>query len=180
MENIPQDVLWHHCWKQSRTKTWEAESLWCQQRNGYMKCTPGPWYSAPGVLGSFVSLVWCTDFQTFYRDQRNSCHTMGDKTQQEAGFWASSPALLVSELSWWCYFFKLSDLIADSGLWYFQICQGHSALWMPQKPFQLGVLALINKKQTLILAISVFSIYHYPMCTHPDSSWPNGLCRSHI
>ena len=36
---------------------------------------------------------------------------------------------------------------ADSGPWYFQVCQGHSALWMPQMPFQLRVLALTNKKQ---------------------------------
>ena len=106
---------------------------------------PGPWYSAPGVLSSFVSLVWCTDWHTFHKDQRNSCHTMGDKTRQEAGSWVLSSALMVSELSWWRYFFKMSDLIADSGPWYFQVCQGHSALCMPQMPFQLRVLALISE-----------------------------------
>ena len=106
---------------------------------------PGPWHLALDVLSSFVSLVWCTDFHTFHGDQRNSCHTMGDKTRQEAGSWVLSPALMVSELSWWRYFFKMSDLIAESGPWYFQVCQGHSALWMPQMPFQLRVLALISE-----------------------------------
>ena len=105
---------------------------------------PWPWHSAPGVLSSFVSLVWCTDFHTFHGDQRNSCHTMGDKTRQEARSWVLSPALMVSEVSWWRCFFKMSDLIADSGPWYFQVCQGHSALWLPQMPFQLRVLALIS------------------------------------
>ena len=38
-------------------------------------------------------------------------------------------------------------MIGDSGPWYFQVCQDHSALWMPQKPFQFRVLALISKKQ---------------------------------
>ena len=28
-----------------------------------------------------------------------------------------------------------------------QVCQGHSALWRPQKPFQLRVLALRSEKQ---------------------------------
>ena len=67
----------------------------------------GPWHSALSVLSSFVSLIWFTDFHTFDGDQQNSCHTMGDKTRQEAGSWALSPALMVSELSWWRYFFKL-------------------------------------------------------------------------
>ena len=98
-------------------------------------------------LSSFVSLVWCTDFHTFHKDQWISCHTMGDKNGQEAGSWNLSPALIVSELSWWRYFFKLSDLIAGSGPWYFQVCQGHSTLRTPQKPFDLWVLVLISKKQ---------------------------------
>ena len=67
----------------------------------------GPWHSVPGVLSSFVSAVWCTDFHTFHGDQWNSCHTMGDKFRQEAGSWALSRALMVSELFWWRYFFKL-------------------------------------------------------------------------
>ena len=121
----------------------------------------GPWHSVPGVLSSFLSLVWCTHFHTFERDQRNSWHTMSDKIQQEAGSRALSLALMVSELSWWRYFFKLSNLIADSGPWYFPVCQGHSALWEPWMPRELWVLALISKNH--LLAISVFSVCYYPM-----------------
>ena len=72
---------------------------------------------------------------------------MGGKTRQETGSWALSQALVVSDNSWWRYFFKLSDLIAGSDQWCFQVCQGHSALWMPLKPFQLRALALISEKQ---------------------------------
>ena len=72
--------------------------------------------------------------------------------------WISSlnPALVVSDNSWWRYFFlNLSDLIADRGPWYFQVCQSHSALWTPQKPFQLRVLALTSEKQFS------FAVYYY-------------------
>ena len=61
-------------------------------------------------LSSFVSLVWNTDFQTFDRDQPISCHTMGDKTRQEAGSWALSPALMVSDNSWWRYMFSICPI----------------------------------------------------------------------
>ena len=64
-------------------------------------------------------------------------------------------------ISWWRYLFKLSDLIADNGAWYFQVCQGHSVLWMPQMPFHLRVLALTSKIN--LFAISVFSVYDYPV-----------------
>ena len=46
-----------------------------------------------------------------------------------------------------------------SGPWYFQVCQGHSALWMPQMPLQLRVLALVSEKQPYCC---VFSVYDYP------------------
>ena len=107
----------------------------------------GPRHSAPCVLSSFVSLVCKTDFSIFNRHQQILCHTIGDKTQQDAESWALTPALVVSDNSWWRYFFKLSDLIANSGQWYFQVCQGPSALRMPWKPFQLRVLALMSQKQ---------------------------------
>ena len=128
------------------TKTKTKTIVYVEVSSQTGKIFPGPWHSAPGVLSSLVLSVWCTDFHTFRGNQQNSCHTMGDKTQQEAGSWAVNPALMVSELSWWRYFFKLSNLMADSGPWYFQLCQGHSTLWMPQMPFQLWVLALISKK----------------------------------
>ena len=54
---------------------------------------------------------------------------------------------MASDIFWWRYSFNLSDLIADGGLWYFQVCQSHSALWMLQKPLELWVLVLTNEKQ---------------------------------
>ena len=143
---IPSKVLWLavHC-NHSGTALYKTHVAGLKEygcvATSVVMVTSGPWHLAQGVLSSFVSLVWCTDFQTFHRDQRISCHMIGDRTQQEAGSWALSPALMVSELSWWRYFFKLFDLIADSGPWYFQVCQGHSALWVLQKPFQLRVFA---------------------------------------
>ena len=82
----------------------------------------GPWHSAPYVLSSFVSLVWKTDFQIVHRYVTRWV----DKTWQEAGFWALSPALVASDHSWWLYFFNFSDLIAHRGQWYLQVCQSHS------------------------------------------------------
>ena len=138
------------------------------------------------VLSSFVSLIWNTDFQIFHRDQQISCHTMDDKTWQEAGSWALSPALMVSELFWWHYFFKLFNLIANSGLWYFQVCQGHTALWMPQKPFQLRVLALISEKPPFFCNKCLLCIITTPwsdlqcravmiLCTGTSWSWSHQL-----
>ena len=134
------------CFKMFHSNTKKTRPRVCQSRVCYLPTTRALTLGA-GCLSSFEPLVWCTDFQTFDGDQRNSCHTMSDKTRQEAGSWALSPALMDSELSWWRYFFKLSDLIADSGPWYFQVCQGHSALWEPWMPLELWVLALISKKQ---------------------------------
>ena len=88
-------------------------------------------------------------------------------TRQEAGSW-----FMVSDNSWWHYFFNLSYLIADSGLWYFQVCQSHRALEMRQKPFQLPVLVLTVKNN--LFAISVFSVYYCP-CKH-DIRPPKMLC----
>ena len=86
-----------------------------------------------------------------------------DKTQQEAGSWALNPALVASVNSWWCYFFKLSDLIADRGQWYFQVCQGHSALWELWKPPELWVLTLKVKINRLVVSVSSVCILT-PVC----------------
>ena len=71
-----------------------------------MSVTPGPWNLAPCVLNSFVSLVWKTDFPIFNGYHRILCYTMGDKIQQKAGSWVLSLALVVSNNSWWLYFFQ--------------------------------------------------------------------------
>ena len=75
------------------------------------KSWSGPWHLAPCVklLCETQTFELFTGMSEFYVIRRV------EKTLQEAGSWALSPALVASDNSWWRYFFKLSDLIADRG-----------------------------------------------------------------
>ena len=108
----------------------------------------GSWHSAPCVLSSFVLLVWKTRLSNCSLVSANfMSHTGWTKLCKKLNLELLSQVLVTSNNSWWCYFFNLSDLIANRGQWYFQVCQSHSTLWKLWKPLELWVLALTSEKQ---------------------------------
>ena len=94
-----------------------------------------------------------------------------DKTRQEAESWAFKPDSSGIRSSRWryvkfdCRYFP----------WYFQVCQSHSALWEPWSHCSLGFSPW--KMKTNHLAISVFSVYYYPVILpeHSGKMDPSGF-----
>ena len=133
-------------WQVSTKPGWKRYQPLLSYSQSPLQVWSGPWHSAPCFLSSLCHWFERHTFQLFTGISEFYVTRWVDKTRQEAGSWGLSPTLLVSYNSWWRYFFNLSNLIADRGPWYFQVCQSHSTFWMPQKPFQLRVLSVTSEK----------------------------------